>query len=98
MIEFLIRRFVPDWQQVQRTDVLEHYGTLAAAVGILSNIFLCIIKGLIGLFSGSIAVTADAVNNLSDAGSSVITLLAFKIAGKPADEEHHYGHARMEYI
>ena len=98
MIEFLIRRFVPDWQQVQRTDVRERYGTLAAAVGILSNIFLCIIKGLIGLFSGSIAVTADAVNNLSDAGSSVITLLAFKIAGKPADEEHHYGHARMEYI
>ena len=98
MIEFLIRRFVPDWQQVQRTDVREHYGTLAAAVGILSNIFLCIIKGLIGLFSGSIAVTADAVNNLSDAGSSVITLLAFKIAGKPADEEHPYGHARMEYI
>ena len=50
MIEFLIRRFVPDWQQVQRTDVRERYGTLAAAVGILSNIFLCIIKGLIGLF------------------------------------------------
>ena len=98
MIEFLIRRFVPDRQQVQRTDVRERYGTLAAAVGILSNIFLCIIKGLIGLFSGSIAVTADAVNNLSDAGSSVITLLAFKIAGKPADEEHPYGHARMEYI
>ena len=98
MIEFLIRRFVPDWQQVQRTDVRERYGTLAAAVGILSNIFLCIIKGLIGLFSGSNAVTADAVNNLSDAGSSVITLLAFKIAGKPADEEHPYGHARMEYI
>ena len=98
MIEFLIRRFVPDWQQVQRTDVRERYGTLAAAVGILSNIFLCIIKGLIGLFSGSIAVTADAVINLSDAGSSVITLLAFKIAGKPADEEHPYGHARMEYI
>ena len=98
MIEFLIRRFVPDWQQVQRTDVRERYGTLAAAVGILSNIFLCIIKGLIGLFSGSIAVTADAVNNLSDAGASVITLLAFKIAGKPADEEHPYGHARMEYI
>ena len=98
MIEFLIRRFVPDWQQVQRTDVRERYGTLAAAVGILSNIFLGIIKGLIGLFSGSIAVTADAVNNLSDAGSSVITLLAFKIAGKPADEEHPYGHARMEYI
>ena len=98
MIEFLIRRFVPDWQQVQRTDVRERYGTLAAAVGILSNIFFFFIKGLIGLFSGSIAVTADAVNNLSDAGSSVITLLAFKIAGKPADEEHPYGHARMEYI
>ncbi len=98
MIEFLIRRFVPDWQQVQRTDVRERYGTLAAAVGILSNIFLCIIKGLIGLFSGSIAVTADAVNNLSDAGSSAVTLLGFRLAGKKPDTDHPFGHGRIEYI
>ncbi len=98
MISFLVKRLIPDYQQTQRPDVRQRYGTLASGIGIFSNIFLCIIKGLIGIISGSIAITADAVNNLSDAGSSVITLIAFKIAGKPADKEHPYGHARMEYI
>lgn len=98
MIQFLIERFVPNWQNTQNSTVRERYGILAASVGILSNIFLFIIKILTGLIFNSIAITADAVNNLSDAGSSVITLLAFKIAGKPADPEHPYGHARMEYI
>lgn len=98
MIQFLIERFVPNWQNTQNSTVREKYGILAASVGILSNIFLFIIKILTGLIFNSIAITADAVNNLSDAGSSVITLLAFKIAGKPADPEHPYGHARMEYI
>lgn len=98
MIQKLIQRFIPNWQDTQNAAVRERYGTLAASVGILSNIFLFIIKILTGLVFNSIAITADAVNNLSDAGSSVITLLAFKIAGKPADIEHPYGHARMEYI
>lgn len=70
----------------------------AAFVGMLVNIFLCIIKGAAGILFNSVAILADAVNNLSDAGNSVITLLGFVIAGKPADEEHPYGHARVEYI
>ena len=98
MIQFLIRHFVPDHEQTQQPQVRQRYGVLAAVVGILSNIFLFLIKALVGLLFHSISITADAVNNLSDAGSSVITLLGFKIAGKPADPEHPYGHARMEYI
>lgn len=74
------------------------YGITAALVGMLVNIFLCIIKGAAGILFNSVAILADAVNNLSDAGNSVITLLGFAIAGKPADEEHPYGHARVEYI
>ena len=98
MIQFLIRHFVPDHEQTQQPQVRQRYGVLAAVVGILSNIFLFLIKALVGLLFHSISITADAVNNLSDAGSSVITLLGFKIAGKPAAPEHPYGHARMEYI
>ena len=98
MIQMLIERFVPNWEDTRNTAVRQRYGILAAAVGILSNIFLFFIKLFTGLISGSIAITADAVNNLSDAGSSVITLVGFKIAAKPADPEHPYGHARMEYI
>lgn len=98
MIQALIRRFIPNHNRINDPEVRERYGTLAAAVGILSNLFLFLIKILTGLFFNSIAIVADAVNNLSDAGSSVITMIAFKIAGKPADPEHPYGHARMEYI
>ena len=98
MIQLLIQRFVPNWEDTRNPAVRQRYGVLAASVGILSNIFLFFIKLLTGLISGSIAITADAVNNLSDAGSSIITLLGFKIAAKPADPEHPYGHARMEYI
>lgn len=98
MIQMLVRRFVPNYEDTQNPVVREKYGTLAASVGILSNVFLFIIKIFTGLMTASIAIIADAVNNLSDAGSSVITLLAFKIAGKPADPQHPYGHARIEYI
>ncbi len=74
------------------------YGNFASWTGILCNILLCIIKGLAGILSGSVAIIADAANNLSDAGSSVISLIGFKVADKPADKEHPYGHARFEYI
>ena len=98
MIQALIRRFIPNHTNTGDPKVRERYGILAAAVGIISNLFLFLIKILTGLLFNSIAIVADAVNNLSDAGSSIITLIAFKIAGKPADPEHPYGHARMEYI
>ena len=74
------------------------YGKLAGAVGIVCNLLLFAGKLLAGILSGSVAVTADAVNNLSDASSSLVTLLGFKLAERPADEEHPYGHARIEYI
>lgn len=76
----------------------KRYGNVASVLGILCNIFLCIIKGLAGILSGSVAIIADAANNLSDAGSSVISLIGFAVSDKPADEEHPYGHARFEYL
>lgn len=98
MIGWMIRHFIKDWENTSNSKVREKYGVLAGAVGIASNGFLFLIKFLTGLLLGSISIMADAVNNLSDAGSSVITLIGFKISGKPADNEHPYGHARMEYI
>ena len=74
------------------------YGNLAGAVGIACNALLCAAKLLVGTLFGSISVTADAVNNLSDASSSIITLVGFKLSAKPADKEHPYGHARIEYL
>ena len=76
----------------------KRYGNVASVLGILCNVFLCIIKGLAGILSGSVAIIADAANNLSDAGSSVISLIGFAVSDKPADEEHPYGHARFEYL
>lgn len=98
MTNQLIKWFIKDYDQVHRPVVRERYGRLAGLVGIASNLFLFVIKLVIGTLSNSIAITADAVNNLSDAGSSVITLVGFKLSSKPADEKHPYGHARAEYI
>jgi len=78
--------------------VRERYGMVASIIGIFTNVLLFLIKILVGIIFNSISITADAINNLSDSGSSIVTLLGFKISGKPADEKHPYGHARMEYI
>lgn len=98
MTEQIIKRFIKNPEDVKNPSVRESYGKLAGWVGVISNFFLFLIKILTGILFHSISITADAVNNLSDAGSSVITLIGFKLSGKPADEEHPYGHARMEYI
>lgn len=98
MIEQLIRLGVRDPRNTTDPYTREQYGRLAGLVGVASNVLLFLIKFTAGLLFGSISVMADAVNNLSDAGSSVITLIGFKLSGKPADAEHPYGHARMEYI
>ena len=98
MTSFLIRLFIRRREDVQDACVRLSYGNLADITGIVCNVLLCAIKFFTGLFTGSISITADAVNNLSDASSGVITLLGFKLAGKPADPEHPYGHARMEYL
>ena len=98
MTEFLIRRFVRDAADVKNEKVRAAYGNLAGVVGIVCNALLCAGKLLAGALSHSIAITADAVNNLSDASSSIVTLVGFKLAEKPADAEHPYGHARIEYL
>lgn len=98
MTNFLIKLFVKDSQNTANFHVRESYGKFASIVGIASNLLLFIIKIMAGTLFQSISIIADAVNNLSDSGSSVITLIGFKISGKPADAKHPYGHARMEYI
>lgn len=98
MTELLIKLFVGDGKCVKDPKVRSAYGKLSGAVGIAVNLILSAAKFLVGLLTGSITVTADAVNNLSDAGSSIITLFGFKLSEKPADKEHPYGHGRIEYI
>lgn len=98
MTNFLIKRFIKDHENIQSTSVRSAYGKLSGAVGIVCNALLCIIKLVAGSISGSVSITADAVNNLSDASSSIISLLGFKLAERPADDEHPYGHGRYEYL
>lgn len=98
MSDFLFRKFIKNYKDVTNPKVRDDYGKFAGIVGIISNGILCIMKILIGLISGSIAIVADAINNLADASSSVITLAGFKLASMPEDEEHPYGHARIEYL
>jgi len=98
LTEFLVRRFVRRYEHTEEPAVRTAYGNLAGAVGIVCNALLCAAKLLMGTLFGSISVTADAVNNLSDASSSIITLVGFKLSAKPADKEHPYGHARIEYL
>ncbi|MBQ8149318.1 MAG: cation transporter [Clostridia bacterium] len=98
MTGWLIRRFVPDWEKTQDPNVRTAYGTLGAIVGICVNALLAAVKFLLGLLSGSLAVTADAVNNLSDAGGSVVALITTRMAQKPVDQDHPFGHGRMEYL
>ena len=76
----------------------EAYGRVAGIVGIVANLFLSIAKFIVGSISNSVSITADATNNISDAGSSIVTLVGFRLSEKPADEDHPYGHARIEYI
>lgn len=98
MVNFIIRRFIKDYDNTRDANVRESYGKLGSIVGILSNAFLSLIKIIIGLLFNSISITADGANNLSDTSSSIITFIGFKIGGKPADKEHPFGHARLEYI
>ena len=98
MITFMASLFIKDSKNYKEPSVRQAYGVLSGAVGIGLNILLFFGKWLAGTISGSIAITADAFNNLSDAGSSIITLIGVKMAGKPADAEHPFGHGRMEYI
>lgn len=98
MTTFLTKLFIKNPDNVSSPTVRAAYGTLSSVVGIILNVLLSIVKLMIGTLFGSIAITADATNNLSDAGSQIVSLISFKISAKPADRDHPYGHARMEYV
>lgn len=98
MTDLLLRLFVKEHQNINVPTVRSAVGKLAGAVGIFCNCLLFLGKLLVGVISGSVSIVADALNNLSDASSSVVTLLGFRMAQKPADKEHPYGHARYEYL
>ncbi len=98
MTEFLVKHFVKDYQSVEKSAVRTRYGVLASIVGIVCNVFLFLVKFIVGLLLHSVSVTADAFNNLSDAASSIISFIGVKMAEKPADKEHPFGHGRIEYI
>lgn len=98
MTEFLVKRFVKNHEEIEKMSVRTAYGVLASMVGIFCNVFLFIIKFVAGSLMRSVSVMADGFNNLSDAGSSIISFVGVKVASKPADEEHPFGHGRMEYI
>jgi cation diffusion facilitator family transporter len=98
MHTILIKHFIKDYENTGDLRVRESYGTLGSITGIIVNFILAIAKYFAGIISGSISVTADAINNLSDAGSSVISLVGVKLSAKPADKGHPYGHGRVEYI
>ena len=98
MTELLVRHFVKNYKDIEKASVRSSYGVLASIVGVFCNILLFVVKWLTGFFLNSVSVMADAFNNLSDAGSCIVSLVGVKIASKPADEEHPFGHGRMEYI
>ena len=98
MTKLLVKLFVKNSENTSDPSVRGAYGALSGFVGITTNILLSALKLVLGLLSGSLAIMADALNNLSDAGASVITLVSFRMSAKPADREHPFGHARIEYV
>ncbi len=98
LTKLLTKLFVKNSNEIDNPDVRAGYGNMSGAVGIFLNLCLFGAKLIAGIFSASVSVIADAFNNLSDAGSSVVTFLGFKLAGRPADKEHPFGHGRYEYV
>lgn len=98
MSSLLVRLFVKDYSDTKNPQVRGRYGSLAGVVGIICNLILSALKIGIGFVVGSISISADGFNNLTDMGSSVVAMLGFKLAGKPADRDHPFGHGRMEYM
>ena len=96
--EFLIKKFIINYQNIEEEKTRNAYVYLASIVGILCNLILSIIKISVGFISGSVSITADGFNNLSDMASSIITMIGIKLANRPADKEHPFGHGRMEYL
>jgi cation diffusion facilitator family transporter len=98
MTNFLVKRFIKDYDKTEDINVREKYGMLSSAVGVICNIFLFALKYIMGTISNSISVISDAFNNLSDCASCIVTLFGYKLAAKPADKDHPFGHGRMEYL
>lgn len=98
MTKLLLRLFVKNPEDMSDSRVRAAIGSLSGWVGIACNLLLCLGKGIVGALTGSVSITADALNNLSDASGSIVTLIGFRVADKPADEHHPYGHARAEYL
>ena len=98
MVNLFAKLFIKNYKEVTNEKVRTAYGTMCGIFGIVTNFILVIIKLLIGVISVSISIIADAINNLSDMGSSLLTIIGFKLSSKPADKDHPYGHQRIEYI
>lgn len=98
MTDLILRTFVRDYKNTEDPAVREKCGRVAGLVGIVTNLMLFAAKILIGTLFRSVSITADAVNNLTDSGSAIVTMVGFKLASKPADEKHPFGHARIEYL
>lgn len=98
MTNWIVKTFVPRADEVADVDVRTRYGLVAGITCIICNVLLCAAKGAVGLLAGSVSIVADAVNNLSDAASNIVSLLGFKLASRPADANHPYGHGRFEYL
>ncbi len=98
MRKILLKLFVKNYQDTNNTAVRAKYGILSGIVGIIVNLILCSIKIVAGILSGSVSILADGINNLSDAGTSIVTMVGFKLSSAPADEKHPFGHERIEYI
>lgn len=98
MIQCLIKLFIKDYQNTKDDKVRERYGMFSSIVGIICNVLLFTIKYIMGTIAHSIAIISDGFNNLSDSASCIITMFGYKLAAKPADKEHPYGHGRMEYL
>lgn len=98
MIQFLIKAFIKNHEKTEDRAVRTAYGNLACIVSVVCNLLLAGGKIAVGVLTGSVAVTADGMNNLSDASSNIVSLLGFKLGARPADSEHPYGHARYEYL
>lgn len=98
MVNFLRKLFIKNYNDINNIKVRENHGLLASIVGIISNFLLFLVKLLAGIFSNSISILADSINNLSDMSSSIATTIGFKMASRPADSKHPFGHERIEYI
>ena len=98
MTKYIIKKFISNSEDINNPDVRKNYGIVSGFVGIFCNVILFISKIIAGILTSSVSITADAFNNLSDAGSSIVTIIGFKLADKPADADHPFGHGRIEYI